>query len=498
MFSKSRFTILIFAFFLFSGFSGLLNAVALKELNQTKAKPTTISVSEIDFQLDGKGKKTRVFDLSFTHPDGSKDNKGYFANKGEMFYTIVKNKTSKPITIHWHGLIVPSAQDGVPYVSQLPLAPGESKVFNFRLLQAGTYWMHSHVGFQEQIMLSAPLIIHDPQEENKEIQEVIMFLEDFTYKDPEKIFEKMRNMKMVSSATQKKTVSTNSDINDVEYDAFLTNKKTLAQPDVIDVKPGKKVRLRIINASSATNYRIDLGQLKGALIAVDGENVHPVQGSDFPIGIANRIDVLVDIPQQGGAFPILALAEGTNQQTGLILKTENASPPEISPTAEEMMGRVKYYELEKQLKTKNPLPVRKVDKQIKLVLGGDMNGYKWTINNQSWPNITPNVINFGDRVEIIYENKTSMSHPMHFHGHVYQVTEIDGKPIQGGAVRDTILVQPNSTVKVQFDALNPGVWVNHCHNLYHLNAGMLTTIQYQHYPKPDFYLKKNRTKKASP
>lgn len=122
------------------------------------------------------------------------------------------------------------------------------------------------------------------------------------------------------------------------------------------------------------------------------------------------------------------------------------------------------------------------------VLDGQMNGYIWTMNKQSWPDVTPKVIHFGDRVEMIYENQSSMSHPMHFHGHVFQVTEIDGQPLDG-AMRDTLLVQPHSTVKVQFDALNPGIWANHCHNLYHLNAGMFTTFEYQHYPKPDFYLK---------
>lgn len=117
-----------------------------------------------------------------------------------------------------------------------------------------------------------------------------------------------------------------------------------------------------------------------------------------------------------------------------------------------------------------------------------MAGYVWTINKQSWPKITPSLINYGDRIEMIFINKNSMSHPMHLHGHVFQVTEIDGQAIKDGAKRDTVLVQPNTTVKVQFNADNPGVWVMHCHNLYHLAAGMLTTLQYQGYSLPTFYL----------
>lgn len=447
-------------------------------------QPTVITVSEAEFQVDGKGKKTKEFQLTFTHPDGTKDSKGYFANKGDMFHVLVENKSTSPITIHWHGLIVPSDQDGVPDVSQILIQPGQKKLFNYRLLQAGTYWMHSHQKFQEQKQLSAPLVIYDGNDKYKDSQEVIMFLEDFTYIDPQVIFDNLRNAKM---STPKK--GSGNDLNDITYDAFLTNKKTFAAPDVISVQPLKKVRLRIINASSATNFEIDTGELLATLISVDGENIEPIEGHSFPIGIANRIDLIVNIPTTGGAFPIKALAEGTNKQTGLILKTDDASAPKISSNADNKMGRVNYYGLETKLKGKRSLANKKVNVHLHYVLDGKMNGYIWTMNNQVWPDVTPKVINFGDRVEVIYENKSAMSHPMHLHGHVFQVIEIDGKPLLKGAMRDTILVQPYSTVKIQFDALNPGVWANHCHNLYHLNAGMFTTIEYQHYPKPDFYLK---------
>ncbi|HBD7469309.1 TPA: multicopper oxidase family protein [Legionella pneumophila] len=449
----------------------------------SKRKPTVITVSEEKFQVDGKGEKTKEFKLTFTHPDGTKDNKGYFANKGDMFHVLVENKSASPITLHWHGLIVPSDQDGVPDVSQILIQPGQNKLFNYRLLQAGTYWMHSHQKFQEQKQLSAPLIIYDKDDPHKNLQEVILFLEDFTYKDPQLIFDQLRTAKM-----DMKKMDAGNDLNDVTYDAFLANKKTLAAPDVISVQPSKKVRLRIINASSSTNFKIDAGKLSATLIAVDGENIEPIVDSSFPIGVGNRMDLLVEIPSAGGAFPVKAMAEGTNKQTGLILKTDNTPTPILSPNTTNKTGRVNYYELEKKLKGKNALTNKKINARLHYVLDGKMNGYIWTMNKQSWPDVTPKVIHFGDRVEMIYENKSSMSHPMHFHGHVFQVTEIDGQPLDG-AMRDTLLVQPHSTVKIQFDALNPGIWANHCHNLYHLNAGMFTTFEYQHYPKPDFYLK---------
>ncbi len=475
----TRITPLFFITFLF--FASAFHPIYAENKEE---KPTMITVQETDFQVDGVGDKSKEFQVIFTHPDGSTDTHGYFGHKGEMFNVTVDNKTSVPITMHWHGLILPNNQDGVPGVTQLLIPPGENKNYHFRLLQSGTYWMHSHEKFQEQNQLSAPLIIYDDEDKYKGLQEIVMYLEDFTYKNPQSIFDQLRQAKMKMHHAMK-----NGDLNDVQYDAFLTNKKTFQAPEVIAVKRGKKVRIRVINAASSTNFNIDTGKLAATLIAVDGQNIlHPVKGHVFPIGIGNRLDLILDIPNTEGAYPIKSLAEGTNKQTGLILKTPQAEARKIASNTDNKTERVDYYGLETKLTGSPSLPVKQIDKRLHYVLGGKMRGYIWTLNNQSWPNITPDEINFGDRVEITYENKTSMSHPMHIHGHIFQVTEVDGKPIKG-AMRDTVLVQPFSTVKIQFDAINPGLWVNHCHNLYHLNAGMLTVFEYQHYPKPDFWIK---------
>ena len=448
-------------------------------VNQTK-----IQIKDIPYQLDGKGKGVQAYELIFITPDGSASKEGYFGVKGEMFNVMVENMSSKATTLHWHGLILPNSEDGVPNVTQVLIQPGEKKSYNYKLLQAGTFWMHSHQGLQEQQQLSAPFIIYESAEKRKD-HEVTMFLEDFTYENPRKIFNKLRSSKMKTSKVNAKE---SQDFNDINYDAFLTNKKSLANPEIVMVSPGEKIRIRIINASSSTNYQINLGELDGTLTAVDGEKIKHLSGKKFPIGIANRLDVTVQIPEKGGAFPILALVEGESYQTGLILATEKSAIPKINPIANKSIGRVDYYGLETRLHSKQPLKKRVADKTFEYVLEGKMAGYVWTINKQSWPKITPSVINYGDRIEMIFINKNSMSHPMHLHGHVFQVTEIDGQAIKDGAKRDTVLVQPNTTVKVQFNADNPGVWVMHCHNLYHLAAGMLTTLQYQGYSLPKFYL----------
>ncbi len=107
-----------------------------------------------------------------------------------------------------------------------------------------------------------------------------------------------------------------------------------------------------------------------------------------------------------------------------------------------------------------------------------MQRYAWALNGQSWPDIVPLMLKKGQRVEIELVNETAMAHPMHLHGHTFQVMALDRRPITG-AVRDTVMVPPNGTVRVAFDADNPGRWAFHCHNLYHLATGMITEFRYE-------------------
>jgi FtsP/CotA-like multicopper oxidase with cupredoxin domain len=222
--------------------------------------------------------------------------------------------------------------------------------------------------------------------------------------------------------------------------------------------------------------------MTGEAIAVDGNRIKPIVGSQFELADAQRIDIIVKIPEEGGAFPILAQAEGTNKQTGLVLVTKGSKIPELSEKALETAGALTNAQEEK-LQALSPLLPKKVDKQLIVELGGNMETYEWTINGQTWPESTPLVVEKGQRVEMIFKNNTSMSHPMHLHGHVFQVTSIDGKPLDG-ALRDTVLVTPRSSLSIQFDADNPGVWPLHCHILYHMEAGMFTVLRYSGFQQP--------------
>jgi FtsP/CotA-like multicopper oxidase with cupredoxin domain len=174
---------------------------------------------------------------------------------------------------------------------------------------------------------------------------------------------------------------------------------------------------------------------------------------------------------------VLAVLEGESRQTGVILQAGGAPIARISDTAG-MASPALTLDLENRLRAAKPLKPRKADRTHTLNLTGQMAGYIWSINDVVWnKDVPPLPIAKGERVELIFANKTPMPHPIHLHGHEFQVVEIDGKRF-AGAVRDTVLVPPGRRVVVAFDANNPGLWAIHCHLLYHLDAGMFTTLGY--------------------
>jgi FtsP/CotA-like multicopper oxidase with cupredoxin domain len=318
-------------------------------------------------------------------------------------------------------------------------------------------------------------------------------LADFSFTPSEQIFENLKNsgsmagmakpagaMASTSSMKMAGPMSTGQpgpDLNDVKYDAFLANFRTLADPEIVKVEPGGRVLLRIINSSSMSAFHVGLGALEGELIAVDGFEVEPIRGRSFPAAVAQRLDIRVSLPPGAGAYPVLAQLEGERERTGIILVAGGAPVTQI-PDAAETPSPPLNLDLERTLRAKKPLAPRKADRVHTLNLTGEMAGYVWSINNVVWNKDTPPLaVAEGERVELVFVNETPMPHPMHLHGHEFQVVEIDGERFPG-AVRDTILVTPGRRVVVAFDANNPGWWALHCHLLYHLEAGMFTTIKY--------------------
>jgi FtsP/CotA-like multicopper oxidase with cupredoxin domain len=438
--------------------------------------------------IEVNGKPASVYGIR--QPDGTF---GITTDVGKPFRVRVENSIDEPSLIHWHGLTPPWQQDGVPGISGPPIPPGGSADYDFPLRFGGTFWMHSHQGLQEQLLMAAPLIIRG-QRDRADQQEVVVMLADFSFTPPDQIFaglKKGTGMAMPAAQAGPPSIATKAsmggmakmgaaakpDLNDVKYDAFLANDRTLADPEVIKVEPGGRVLLRIINGSSMSAYHIDLGPLDGELTAVDGFAVAPVKGRNFPIAVAQRLDIRLAIPRTPAAYPVLAVLEGDRKQTGVILAAGNAPVAQIPDLANTPSAALTL-DLERRLRALRPLTPRKADRVYTINLTGDMAKYIWSLNNVAWtPSVPALPIAKGERVELVMVNRTGMPHPMHLHGHEFQVVEIDGKRFSG-AVRDTVLVPPGRRVVVAFDANNPGLWAFHCHLLYHLDAGMFTTFRY--------------------
>jgi FtsP/CotA-like multicopper oxidase with cupredoxin domain len=427
--------------------------------------------------------------LRIRQPNGKP---GLVTDVSTPFRVRLENEIGEATLVHWHGVTPPWQQDGVPYISAPPVVAGASAGYDFPLAFSGTYWMHSHQDFQEQQLMTAPLIIHDAQSRRADQQDVVILLHDFTFRNPVEIFAALKKPMTASNAGMRMSgmsgmtgsmkgmggaAGTTMDLNDVVYDAFLANDHTLDDPEVVRVEPGGRVLLRIINGASASNFFLDLGRLSGELVAVDGHAVQPVSASVFPVAIAQRLDVRVQLPKGPAAFPVLATLEGERKRTGIVLATPNAKIVKIDTLAAHATGPVGL-ELERSLRAVTPLAPKAADRTHRIDLTGSMNGYVWSLNNQTYPKAKPFTIAKGERVEFVMTNTTPMSHPMHLHGHVFQVVAINGKRYSG-AMRDTVLVPPKTSVAFAFDANNPGRWFFHCHNLYHMISGMANTVVYE-------------------
>ena len=422
--------------------------------------------------LEVKGRPATV--AALRQPNGTF---GARFGAGDRFRVALRNALPEPTLIHWHGLRPPVEQDGVPALSQPLLPPGTTHDYDFPLLETGTYWMHSHHGLQEQGLLAAPLIIAEAEEADE--QEVVLILHDFSFRPAEEIQDSLGSwtamLKGLFGGGGHAHGMAGAHLNDVEFDAYLANDRTLDDPEIVAVERGGRVRLRIINGASSTNFIVDLGALEGTLIAVDGRPVHPVEGRRFGIAMSQRLDLRLDVPD-AGAFPVLAIREGDRQATGIVLRTPGAAVQRLSETVAEPAAPLDFAE-EERLRARDGLAQRPADRKIAMPLTGEMTGYRWGLTDPPGEGMPSFDVAAGERVEVTFENRTSMSHPMHLHGHVFQVVGIDGRRFQG-ALRDTVLVPHHGTVTIAFEADNPGEWMLHCHNLYHMAAGMMATLRY--------------------
>ena len=459
---------------------------------RARAQSARMSLTATTRTLDVRGKAATVWGLL----DGN-GRSGLVLDPGQAFAVDLANTLAEATIIHWHGQIPPNVQDGVPDMPMATLQPGESRAYDFAA-RPGTHWMHAHIPEHEMLLLAAPLVVRRPEDVAADRQDVTMFLHDFSFKSPAEVLAEitggasmagmdhsqmgqdgMAGMDMGAMGQGDMMAMPGMDgmamdLNDYNFDAYLANDRTLDDPEVLQVDKGSKVLVRVINAAAATVFWIDTGALTGRLVAVDGEPVQPLPGSRFGIAMGQRLDIEIDVPAEGGAFPVLALREGARERTGLVLATPGATVTKVADMSDaDHPAFSADLTQEAALRAFTPLPERAASSQPMLMLGGSMMPYVWTINGQTWGKHSPVSAKTGERVEIMFHNMSMMAHPMHLHGHAFQVVGV-GQDRIAGAVRDTVHVPPMGMVTVAVDAGEVARWMLHCHHMAHLATGMMT------------------------
>ena len=446
-------------------------------------------------QIEVKRKASTVYGVT-----GANGRRGILANEGDRFSGNVLNGTTDPLVMHWHGQIHAPAEQDRARTGGGELAAGKSDAHDF-LLTPGTHWMHSHQ-LTEQQLLAAPMVTRE--KDAGAVQDVIVMLHDFSFRSPAELLAGlgaanahsghgaapsggnsnaghampapmpgMNHGAMNHGAGMMAGGAMAIHANDIKYDAYLANDRTLDDPEVVRVERGGKVRLRIINGATATAFFIDTGTMTASCIAVDGNPCIPHPGRRFPLAQGQRIDLLMSIPASGGVFPVFAQVEAERMLTGIVLATARASIRKFSDNAEHAAAHTDL-SLDMSLRAANPLPQKPAARVEHIMLGEGAN-YRWTINGAIHGEHKPITAKVGERIEFMFMNPTMMMHPMHIHGHHFQVVGGRGGRFVG-PVRDTVIVPPHTPVFVAIDFDKPGSWYLHCHHLYHMATGMMTEV----------------------
>ncbi len=377
---------------------------------------------------------------------------------GDTVRINFKNNLPQSTTIHFHGVRVPNAMDGVPGVTQPPIKPGESFVYEFTPKDPGTFWFHPHVRSSEQIErgLYGILIVED-KKDNFDFDKVLV-LDDWKLDRKKQIYPYFDTpMDIMHNGRWGNVITVNGKIEN-----FMT------------VTPGSTIRLRFINSSNARIYKPQIGELSGYVIAVDGMNVKKefLMG-DLDIAPGNRMDIVLKIPESFLGKDILIYDNFTSSKIPLFTLKVRGDKKSDSKNIK--------FALNKNIPDWSE--AYKIQPDIRYVLdirrkpGGGMMELEWTINGKAYPEYTPFIFKYNKFNVFEFRNDSNNFHPMHLHGQFFKVIARNGKPVSEPFFRDTVLVRPNETVLLATVPLDKGKWVNHCHILEHAEAGMLTVVE---------------------
>jgi len=392
------------------------------------------------------------------------------ARQGSRLKIAVQNKLAEPTTVHWHGLRVPNAMDGVPYVTQPPIAPGAAFTYDIPLEDAGTFWYHPHFNSSVQVGrgLSGALIVEEAAAPRVE-RDLVWVLDDWRL-------------------DRKAAIAANfSHPHDLTHAGRIGNTATLNGQvrKQVSVRAGERLRLRLINVANARTFGLKFEGLKPKIIALDGHPVtpHVPAGGMVVLGAGQRADVILDMTGDPGSRT--RVVDGYYQRAAYrLVDLAYTSEPALRKDPPDWPIALKP----------NPLSEPKLDGATLhrvLLEGGAMSGMMarrfranpgtrafWFMNGAAMTEMKTKVpplltLKRGTSHVLDLVNDTVFEHPMHLHGHAIRVLSVGGKAAPHRPWRDTVLVPPRSRARIALHADNPGDWMFHCHVLEHQAAGMM-------------------------
>lgn len=399
---------------------------------------------------------------------------------GERVGYRLVNDLPQPTTVHWHGIRIENAMDGAAPLTQAPVPPGEGFDYDFLAPDPGTYWYHSHNRSAEQVArgLAGPLIVEDREPWLREFgaatRELVFVLDDWLLDREAGIIEDRWD-----------------DLHAASHGGRMGNTVTVngvAYPE-LDIQPGERVRLRIINTATDRIMPLSLPHLSPRLIALDGHPVAPREIETLILGPAQRADVVIDGRIDGETTAGLLLDPGNGEWveiaefvvSGDTLASRGSdvrplpawgtlAAPDLSNSQREVL-RMEGGAMRAMLETTyrgESLGFRDLTKH----------GMVWAFNGIADGMDKPMFqAALGRTIRMEMTNRSMFLHAIHLHGHHFTVLSQSGAANMEGDVRDTVLIGADETVEVAFVADNPGQWMIHCHMLSHQKSGMMAWFE---------------------
>jgi multicopper oxidase len=419
--------------------------------------------------------------------------------EGQKVRVTLHNRLEEPTSIHWHGLPVPFAMDGVPGLTQPAVLPGGTFLYEFTPTRPGTYWYHTHFGYQLDRGLYGALVIEPRREPLSYDQEYTLVLDDWLndpdHPRPDSLAGGMMGMNMggmmggdtnmggkggmMGGTDRGPTHSAHAGAVRIQplYDAIIVNGRAGNRSPELRVRRGDRLRLRFINAGSAMPLAVRVMGHDMRVTHADGQPVEPVTTRVAVLGMGERLDVLVDA-NHPGVWPISAFGED-DKRVSAVLRYDGVRGQVPDDTGKEEVrpgDLLAYSQLSGAALDPDDKPDRKYDLELS---GGMMDGRHWTINGREYPDAASIKVQEGERIRLQVVNTSMVPHPVHLHGHFFQLSEMNGERLRRPILKDTIMVGHMESFVADVVADNPGArWLLHCHNLYHHMGGMATELRY--------------------